>query len=141
MFRSFDDGSGVEYKDIPVDYVIRDIKIKEGEEKTMKKKDLRELLKDGDIVTLRNGDRLFYYSSGFNDISDDFNNDLTLISDLDVNLNYINKSSYSDIIKIERPILTTTIWEREEKEPIEMTLEEVCEKLGYDVKIVKKGEE
>ena len=175
---SFKEGTGVEYKDLPGDYIIRGIKIKEEyneeisseidangiyikdseghtyyairkerEEKTMEKRDLRELIKDGDIVTLRNGDRLFYYSNGFDDLNDDYSNNLTIISDLDVNLNYIShtfsghKKSDSDVIKIERPILTTTIWEREEKEPVEMTLEEVCEKLGYDVKIVKKGEE
>ena len=148
VFISFDDGSGVEYKDIPGDYIIRGIKIKEGEEKTMEKKDLRELLKDGDIVTVRNGDRLVYYGNGFDDLdTDNYSNDLSIISDLDVNLNYIenalggHKKSDSDVIRIERPILTTTIWEREEKEPVEMTLEEVCEKLGYDVKIVKKEEE
>ena len=113
-----------------------------------KKRDLRELLKDGDIVTVRNGDRLVYYGNGFGDLdTDNYSNDLSIISDLDVNLNYIDdiclgyKKSASDVIKIERPIITTTIWEREEKEPVEMTLEEVCEKLGYDVKIVKKEEE
>ena len=92
-------------------------------------------LKNGDIVTLRNGDRLvFVGGEDFIDLSDDNNNYLSDIYDLEDDLRHDSHED-SDIVKIERPVEYTTVFAREEVK--EMTVEEISKALGYEVKVVK----
>ena len=89
-------------------------------------------LKEGDKVTLRSGSIGFYKKDErIASLSQDkIRDDLT---------NKGNLGEILDIVKVERPIEYKTVFEREE-EPKEMTLKEVCDALGYDVKIVKEDE-
>ena len=92
-------------------------------------------LKNGDIVTLRNGDRLvFVGGEDFIDLSDDNDNYLSDICDLEDDFTHESYED-SDIIKIERPVEYTTVFKREEAK--EMTVEEISKALGYEVKVVK----
>lgn len=96
----------------------------------------KEDLKTGDIVTLRNGDRLIYEDGNFTDITDDHHNPLICLSDLAEDLTYrrYDGDSNYDIIKVERAKEYETVFEREEVK--ELTVDEISEKLGYKVKVV-----
>lgn len=96
-------------------------------------------LKNGDIVTLRNGDKLIYSDGEFADISDDCDNRLTSKRDLNYDLTYgfIDDENY-DVIKVDRPTNYYTVFEREETKVKEMTIEEISKALGYKVKIIKE---
>lgn len=97
----------------------------------------KEHLKDGDIVTLRNGDRLVLFGEDFFECSEDNSNWLCDLDDLDDNLNcekYCGREMESDIIKVERPVRYETVFEREEVK--ELTVDEISERLGYKVKVV-----
>ena len=101
-------------------------------------------LKDGDVVTLRNGARLMFSDESFSDIGNVINNGLYCLDDLtdDLRLNvnsavWTNEKKDNDIMIVERPDSYTTIWHRKE-EVKEMTLAQVCEELGYNVKIIKE---
>lgn len=101
----------------------------------------KEDLKDGDIVTLRNGDRLVLVNKIFKDTTNENNNYLGNLDDLNEDLTYewLEKNEDYDIIKVERPIGYITVYERREKQEVkEMTVEEISKKLGYEVKIVKE---
>lgn len=87
-------------------------------------------LKEGDIVTLRNG-KVGLYSE---DMSID---GLTIFNIEDDLTNNGSCKEELDIVKVERPVSYTTVYEREENAK-EMTLKEICEALGYEVKIVKE---
>lgn len=102
----------------------------------------KDELKDGDIITLRNGDRLLYnkFKEEFGDLTEGNDNLISDLSDLDDDLTYYDGDydyRYNDVIRVERPISYIPIFLREDK-PVEMTLAEVCRELGYDVKIVKE---
>lgn len=101
----------------------------------------KESLKIGDVVTLRNGNKLLYTDNEeFDDLDDKNENSLLDLSDLADDLTYYDvDEKENDIMKVERPINYTTMFERKE-ETREMTLEEICKELGYDVKIVKEEE-
>lgn len=88
----------------------------------------------GDIITLRNGERYVYADGYIYGEKGVYSNDLKCICEYVANA----KESY-DIIKVERQ--GQIIYERKEEKIIEMTLSEVCEKLGYNVKIVKEKSE
>ena len=102
--------------------------------------------KTGDIVTLRNGDRLIVTKNDFNDIDVNNNNNLCEISELDNDLRYVNiwagedvtqpEDEKNDIMKVERPTQYKIMYEREEGK--EMTLAQICKELGYNVKIIKE---
>lgn len=97
-------------------------------------------LKNGDIVTLKNGDKLIYANNCFRDMSDTYDNCLYCISDLnDDMMHYSSNNRESDIIKVSRPIEYVDVFSRP-KEPKKMTVSEICKELGYDVEIVKEGE-
>ena len=100
------------------------------EENNMKKQDL----KNGDIVILRNGDRLVYTDCGFKDLSKDFHNCISLLSDLNDDLTYCSERESNDIVKVERPVKYETVFEREEVK--ELTVDEISKRLGYKVKVV-----
>ena len=96
----------------------------------------------GDIITLKNGDKLIYVGDEqFTDLNDKNNNPITEISDFNDNLEYYDYGDVheedNDIIKIERPLQYSIEYERNE-EIKEMTVEEISKALGYEVKIVKE---
>ena len=89
-------------------------------------------LKDGDKITLRNGEVGIYtgdetYIDGLCNCH--INNDLT---------NNGSRGSELDIVKVERPRKYKTVYEREKVR--EMTVEEISKELGYEVKVVKSHE-
>lgn len=105
-------------------------------EKIIKKSDLR----NGDIVTYRNGDKRIVdkkksgivYIDDFEMLSfnfSSFNDDLMYLKDVD--------NEY-DIVKVYRPSTEETFRTERTKQIKEMTLKEVCKELGYEVKIVKE---
>lgn len=101
-------------------------------------------LQTGDVVTLQNEEKLIYVREldNFFDISDDNDNSLSDVSDLKDDLTH-KYDDESNIIKVERPNYFI-VYERlkEVKEDVkEMTLEEVCKELGYEVKIIKERED
>lgn len=101
----------------------------------------KEELEEGDIVTLRNGDRLIYAPDNirdFADLSENNCNSLTDLTDLkdDLTFDGIDRDRDNDIVKVERPVKTEVVFERKDKAR-EMTVEEISEKLGYEVKIIK----
>lgn len=102
----------------------------------MKKTELR----NGDIVTYRNGDKRIVdinrertvYIEDFSNMSmylSSYNNDLVRFDDVD--------NAY-DIVKVYRPLTEETFRTEKAKPVKEMTLKEVCKELGYEVKIVKE---
>ena len=102
------------------------------------KKDLEE----GDIVTLRNGDRLIYAPDNFCDFADLSENNCNSLTDLtdlkdDLTFDGIDRDRNNDIVKVERPVSYYTAFEREDKAR-EMTVEEISKELGYEVKVVKE---
>ena len=105
------------------------------EENNMKKDDL----KDYDIVTLRNGDKIVFINDTFCDLCDDNDNFITseddINCDLTYNCSYIEKGK-NDIVKVERfnSLDTNIVYSREEKE-LEVTMSEVNKKFGCKVKI------
>lgn len=77
-------------------------------------------LRDGDVVTTREGEKDIFHDGHFTKYNIDcYNDDLT---DVDSDKEY-------DIVKVERPIKLETIFEREE-EPTELTISEIKEKFG-----------
>lgn len=96
-------------------------------------------LLEGDVVTLRNGEKLVFVMNSFRDCNgSNMDNYLYSIGDLDKELKCSNDvRRNSDIIKVERPTQYKIMYERKE-EVKEMTLAQVCEELGYNVKIIKE---
>lgn len=96
----------------------------------------KENLKNLDIITLRNKERLILVNEEFIDLNDDYTNDISELDDFrdDLTCHYDKKN---DVIKVERTVISASVCEREEK-AVKMTVSEVCEKLGYDVEIVKE---
>lgn len=98
--------------------------------------------KTGDIVTLRNGDKLIVTKNNFQDIGENNDNDLCDMSELKNNLIFcgsdvwISRERINDIMKVERPSQYKIMYERNEVK--EMTLAQICEELGYKVKIIKE---
>ena len=99
-------------------------------------------LQNGDIVTLRNGDRLMYNNEEFVDLSDDFDNSLADIKELNNDMTFsdryrfVTEPTKNDIIFVQRPIGYECVFERKDNVK-EMTVEEISKILGYEVKIVK----
>lgn len=92
----------------------------------------------GDIVTLENGDRLYFDGLNFEDLSDEHDNSLYDKYDLNHDLTSKDRScSESNIVKVERPMKYTTVFERV-KVAREMTISEISKALGYEVKVVKE---
>lgn len=97
-------------------------------------------LQNGDVITLRNGNKLIYIqNNNFVDLETSNRNEITDIDDFTpYHLNYsycgINNTNY-DIVKVERPRYNT-LYEREEIK--EMTIAQISEALGYGVKIIKE---
>lgn len=96
----------------------------------------KENLKNLDIITLRNKERLILVNEEFIDLNDDYTNDISELDDFRDDLTCHYDKKY-DVIKVERTLISASVWEREEK-AVKMTVSEVCEKLGYDVEIVKE---
>ena len=101
----------------------------------------KDELKTGDIVTLRNGDKLIYNEEyeEFKDLSSDYYNSLSDLDDLNDDMTYGGDSKEdrkNDVIKIERPTGYETIFNN--RETRKMTVAEICKELGYDVEIIKE---
>lgn len=98
----------------------------------------KEQLENGDIVTLRNGDKLIYCDDNFTDMYPSNDNHLCDEYDLQNDMKMKDRDcKESDIMKVERPISFVTVFSRDEKVK-EMTVEEISEALGYEVKVVKE---
>lgn len=104
----------------------------------------KRALRPGDVVTLRNGDKLVLTNIGtmFSDIDGEEDNHLCSLSDLTDDLMYTSIMKHrmngsSDIMKVERPTYRTVYEREEETRPRKMTVEEISKELGYDVEIVK----
>lgn len=104
----------------------------------------KEYLKNGDVVTLRNGDKLLFNGEDFWDLSADNNNGLCDINELDDNLKFEDIDGYKekyDIIKIERVVKYETIFERENEilDDVEREyLYNLIKPFRKDVKYIKK---
>jgi hypothetical protein len=95
----------------------------------------KDELKYRDIVTLKNGDELVLFDNGelvdkdyeghWIDSLDDYLDDLKC-----------RDRCYSeyDIVKVERPVEYETVYKRDDV--VELTVDEISEKLGYKVKVV-----
>ncbi len=98
-------------------------------------------LKDGDIVTLRNGDRLLFCDDCFYEFAEgESDNDLCYESELNTDLTYDDEDEEcrkNDIVKVERPTTYITVFQRIEEKK-EMTIAEIEKELGYGIKIIKE---
>ena len=102
-------------------------------------------LKDGDIVTLRNKNKMMYVDGEFADLSDDelvtnyleYEHELT--DDLRCSISYMANPKKNDIMKVERPVDYKQYLLEQKKKIKEYTIEELEEKLGHKIKI--KGED
>ena len=98
-------------------------------------------LKDGDIVTLRNGDRLLFCDDCFYEFAEgDSDNDLCYECELNTDLTYDDEDTEyrkNDIMKVERPTTYITVFVRKEDKK-EMTVAEIEKALGYGIKIIKE---
>lgn len=94
-------------------------------------------LKFGDILIQRKGDRYVFASGQMYGESDDYYNDCDCVDDYyQKNFNYDDDMPERDIIKVIRN--EKTIYEKVIKE---MTLKQICDELGYEVKIIKDGDD
>lgn len=95
---------------------------------------IKEDLQNGDILTDKDGDKSIYFDGsiyGNTVCEDELNDDLTADRDW--------CEPTCDIVKVERPIKFETVFNRT-KEIKEMTMEELCEHFGCQIKIVKEEE-
>lgn len=94
-------------------------------------------IKEGDIITLRNGDRLLVDADkDLQDLSEENDNSVaSLYVYRDDMIHCCGDKDY-DIVKVERPVEYSTVYDRKE-EVREMTVEEISKALGYEVKVVK----
>lgn len=94
-------------------------------------------LKFGDILVQRNGDEYVYADRSMYGEQDSYYNDGdTLDSYYNSDFSYDGDDQEYDIVKVLRN--GKTIYEKTIKE---MTLKQICEELGYEVKIIKDGKE
>lgn len=94
-------------------------------------------LKFGDILIQRNGDRYVYADECMYGEHDSYYNDAdTLDCYYDSGFDYSDDQQEHDIVKVIRN--GKTIYEKAIKE---MTLKQICKELGYEVKIIKDGDE
>ena len=93
-------------------------------------------IKEGDIITLRNGDRLLVDADkDLQDLSEENDNSVASLYVYRDDMTHCCGNKDYDIVKVERPVKYSTIFEREEVR--EMTVEEISKALGYEVKVVK----
>lgn len=92
-------------------------------------------LQNGDILTDREGYISVYQDGELYGETIEFDG---LENDLTANCKFYNEKD--DIVKVERPIKFETVFERKEEEVKEMTMEELCEHFGCQIKIVKEEE-
>lgn len=95
----------------------------------------KEDLKDMDIVTLRNGDKLVFVGEEFINITENAFNFVDDLDDFYDDLTYIHARHDNDIIKVDRPKEYETLFTRTKAK--EMTVAEISEALGYEVKVIK----
>ena len=89
-------------------------------------------IKNFDICTDREGCKSIYYNG-------ELYGETIGLDILEDNLKDEDEDTANDIIKVERPIKYETIFERND-EIKEMTMKELCEHFGCEVKIIKEEE-
>ena len=93
-------------------------------------------IKEGDIITLRNGDRLLIDADKYvSDLSDENNNSVYSLDCYENDMTYRAGNSNYDIVKVERHVEYSIVYDKEGVR--EMTVEEISKALGYEVKVVK----
>lgn len=93
-------------------------------------------IKEGDIITLRNGDRLLIDADkDVSDLSGKNNNPVYSLYCFENDMTYRDGNSNYDIVKVERPVEYSIVYDKEVVR--EMTVEEISKALGYEVKVVK----
>ena len=93
-------------------------------------------IKEGDIITLRNGDRLLIDADkDVSDLSGKNNNPVYSLYCFENDMTYRDGNSNYDIVKVERPVEYSIVYDKEAVR--EMTVEEISKALGYEVKVVK----
>ena len=93
-------------------------------------------IKEGDIITLRNGDRLLIDADkDVSDLSGKNNNPVYSLYCFENDMTYRDGNSNYDIVKVERPVEYSIVYDKEVV--IEMTVEEISKALGYEVKVIK----
>lgn len=98
-----------------------------------------EDLREGDIIILRNGDKLVVCSDkSFVDVNICEGNNITDTDDFKNDLTCSYNPKY-DIIKVERPVGYETAYARENVKK-RMTVAQICKELGYDVEIAEEEE-
>lgn len=102
-------------------------------------------IKQGDVITLRNGDKLIVADENrLVDLNQYNTNPCYNLSDFQPDLTYHEDNKHYlefDIVKVERYRATgNTIFDRN-KETKKMTVSEICKELGYNVEIIKESEE
>ena len=94
-------------------------------------------IKEGDIITLRNGDRLLVDADkDLQDLSEENDNSVASLYVYRNDMIHCCGNKDYDIVKVERPVKYSTVYDRKE-EVREMTVEEISKALGYEVKVVK----
>lgn len=91
-------------------------------------------LQNGDILTDMDGNKSLYYKGNLYGNTIDLN---YLMGDLTTNIACYSKSA--DIVKVERPIKFETVFERT-NDIKEITMKELCDHFGCQVRIVKEEE-
>lgn len=96
----------------------------------------RDDIKEGDIITLRNGDRLLIDADkDVSDLSGKNNNPVYSLYCFENDMTHRDGNSNYDIVKVERPVEYSIVYDKEAVR--EMTVEEISKALGYEVKVVK----
>lgn len=96
----------------------------------------RDDIKEGDIITLRNGDRLLIDADkDVSDLSGENNNPVYSLYCFENDMTHRDGNSNYDIVKVERPVEYSIVYDKEAVR--EMTVEEISKALGYEVKVVK----
>ena len=94
-------------------------------------------LENGDIIVLRNGDELLIHCD--NEVADlysSYDNELRDLDDLEDDLTCENNSDY-DVVEVKSAVEYKVRFKRK-VQVREMTIKEISEKLGYEVKVVKE---
>ena len=93
-------------------------------------------IKEGDIITLRNGDRLLVDADkDLQDLSEENDNSVASLYVYRDDMTHCCGNKDYDIVKVERPVEYSIVYDKEAVR--EMTVEEISKALGYEVKVVK----
>ena len=97
----------------------------------------RDDLRDGDIITLKNGWKLIVQGPHLINL-EEYESSFPYMGNLNRDLTCIWGDRRYEVFKVERPIQYVDIHIK--KNPRKMTVSQICKELGYDVEIVKDDE-